>query len=194
MIANTREPDAAWQCFTALWSELMRPGRPPVLMALDGLSFANKDSAYRDAAYNKVHAHNLTLLGHYFAALSGTAKMPNGGAVIAADSTSSRVKPHPSQELVLEQLEAGQAGREVPGPDPYQRGYDNKVYDGLKNSHVLRLDGVSKDEVRALMGYWCASGLVRSTLSAELVAQKWALAGHGNIGELERTVLQTLKM
>ncbi len=194
LITNIREPDAAWPGFLALWSELMLPGRPPVLMAMDGLTFANKDSAYRDPAFNKVHAHNLTLIGHFFAALSGSKKMPNGGAVVAADSASNTPARHPSEALVLAQLEAGQAGRDVPIPDPYLRGYDNKVYDALKNCCVLRLEGVSKDEARALMEYWGASGLVRSVLSAELVAQKWALGGHGNIGEMERVVLQNLKM
>ncbi|KAJ6784852.1 hypothetical protein PWT90_08705 [Aphanocladium album] len=194
LITNIREPDAAWPGFQALWSELMQPGRPPVLMGLDGLTCANIDSEYRDPSFNKVHAHNLTLIGHFFGALSGAAKMPNGGVVIAADSASTTRQRHPSQSLVLEQLEAGQAGRAVPQPDPYLRGYDNNVYDGLKNSHVLRLEGVSKDEARSLMEYWGASGLVRSVLSAELVAQKWALGGHGNIGEMERVVLQDLKM
>ncbi|OAQ99442.1 hypothetical protein LLEC1_06877 [Akanthomyces lecanii] len=142
LVVNIREPDAAWPGFLALWSELMLPGRPPVLMAMDGLTFANKDSAYRDPAFNKVHAHNLTLVGHFFAALAGSKNMPNGGA----------------------------------------------------NCRVVRLEGVSKDEARALMEYWGDSGLVRSVLSAELVAQKWALGGHGNIGEMERVVLQNLKM
>ncbi|EGX91416.1 mitochondrial ribosomal protein DAP3, putative [Cordyceps militaris CM01] len=194
LVTNIREPDAAWPGFCALWSELTLPGRPPVLMALDGLTFANKDSQYRDPAFNKVHAHNLTLLGHFFRALAGAAPMPNGGAVIAADSASNTPARHPSEALVLAQLEAGQAGRAVPAPDPYLRGYDNKVYDALRNCHVVRLEGVSKPEARALMEYWGASGLVRSALTAELVAQNWALGGHGNIGEMERVVLQNLKM
>lgn len=194
LIINIREPDAAWPGFTALWSELTLPGRPPVLMTLDGLSFANKDTEYRDPAMNKVHAHDLTILGHFFAALSGASKMPNGGAVIAADSGSNKTERHPSQTLVLEQLEAGQAGRRVPSPEAYLRGYDNRVYDALKNTHVLRLEGISKEEARSLMEYWGASGLIRSALSAELVAQKWALGGHGNIGEMERAVLQNLKL
>ncbi|OAA69554.1 Ribosomal protein S23/S29, mitochondrial [Cordyceps fumosorosea ARSEF 2679] len=194
LIVNIREPDAAWPGFLALWSELMLPGRPPVFMAMDGLTFANKDTQYRDPAFNKVHAHDLTLIGHFFAALSGTTPMPNGGAVIAADSASNTPARHPSEALVLGQLEAGQAGREVPVPDPYLRGYDDRVYDALKNCHVMRLEGVSHDEARALMEYWGASGLVRGVLSTELVAQKWALGGHGNIGEMERVVLQNLKM
>ncbi|TQV99416.1 hypothetical protein V2A60_004890 [Cordyceps javanica] len=194
LITNVREPDAAWAGFSALWSELMLPGRPPVLMTMDGLTFANRDTQYRDPAFNKVHAHHLTLVGHFFAALSGATKMPNGGAVIVADSASNTPARHPSEALVLAQLEAGQADRAVPTPDPYLRGYDDKVYDALKNCHVLRLEGISKDEARALMEYWGASGLVRDVLSAELVAQKWALGGHGNIGEMERVVLQNLKM
>lgn len=194
LITNVREPDAAWPGFLALWSELTLPGRPPVLFALDGLSFANRATEYRDPAFNKVHGHDLVLLGHFFAALAGTAKMPNGGVVVAADAASSSPQRHPSEALVLAQLEAGQAGQEVPSPDPYVRGYDNRVYDAMKNCHVLRIEGVSKPEARSLMEYWGASGLVRSGVSAEFVARQWALGGHGNIGEMERVVLQSLKM
>ncbi|KAM3473457.1 hypothetical protein MY8738_008359 [Beauveria namnaoensis] len=194
LITNIREPDAAWPGFLALWAELTRPGRPPVLFSLDGLTYANLDTAYRDPAFRQVHAHQLTLIARFFAALSGAAPMPNGGAVIAVDGASNRPARHPSEALVLAQLEAGQAGRDVPAPDPYLRGYDDRVYDALRHCHVVRLEGVGKDEARALMEYWGASGLVRGVLSAEAVAQKWALGGHGNIGEMERVVLQNLRM
>jgi small subunit ribosomal protein S29 len=190
---NAKEGDAAWTSLNVLWSELTLPGRPPVLLALDGLSQVNNVSEYRDPSFNLVHAHDLTIVRMFFDALGGKTKLPNGGAVIAACS-GDNVRMHPSQTLVLSQLEAGQAGLEIPKPDPYERKYDNRVYDALKNSYVVRLGGLSQDEARSLMEYWGASGLIRKTLNAQTVSEKWTLAGHGNVGELERASLQTMRM
>lgn len=193
LVINAKEGDAAWASLKALWTELTLPGRPPVLLALDGLSHINKLSEYRDPSFKPVHAHDLTIVGMFVDALSGTTKLPNGGAVIAAAS-GNNAQNHPSQVLALSQLEAGQAGREVPKPDPYERKYDDRVYDALKNSYVLRVEGLSQEEARSLMEYWGASGLVRSVLNAQSVSEKWTLAGHGNVGELERVSLQTMRM
>ncbi|PNY24525.1 37S ribosomal protein S23, mitochondrial, partial [Tolypocladium capitatum] len=190
---SAKESEYAWPTLNALWTELIQPGRPPVLFGLDGLAHINKISEYRDPSFNQVHAHDLTLVGMFVDALSGKTKLPNGGAVIAATSANNSQR-HPSQELVLSQLEAGQAGREIPTPDPYERKYDERVYDALKNSYVLRLEGVSKDEGRVLMEYWGASGLVRSELNSRTVSEKWALGGHGIVGEMERVSLMTMRM
>jgi small subunit ribosomal protein S29 len=193
LILNVKEGELAWPTLRALWEELTQPGRPPIFFSLDGLSHINRISEYRDQDYNLVHAHDLALVGLFVDALSGKTPLPNGGAVIAAHSESNTLR-HPSQELALSQLEAGQASREVPSPDPYERNYDDRVYDALKNCSVLRLEGVSKDETRALLEYWGASGMVRNIVDSAFVAEKWALAGHGNVGELERTTLSTLRM
>ena len=193
LVLGAKESEHAWPTLSALWTELTQPGRPPVLLALDGLAHINKTSAYRDPSFNAVHAHDLALVRLFVDALSGKTALPNGGAVIAATSANNS-HLHPSQELVLAQLEAGQAGREIPKPDPYERGYDDRVYDGLKNSRVLRLAGVSKDEGRVLMEYWGASGMLRSVLNTTTVAEKWALGGHGIVGEMERAALMTMRM
>lgn len=193
LLSNAKESDAAWPALKALWTELTLPGRPPILFTLDGLAHINKVSAYRDPAFNEVHSHDLLLVRMFVDALSGKTKFPNGGVVLAATSESN-THFHPSQELVISQLEAGQNGREIPKPEPYERGYDNRVYDAIKNTRILRLEGATQDEIRALMEYWGASGLVRSVLNSQIVAEKWALAGHGNIGELERTSLMTMRM
>ncbi|ESU13301.1 hypothetical protein FGSG_07106 [Fusarium graminearum PH-1] len=190
---SAKEAEYAWPTLLALWTELTLPGRPPVLFALDGLAHINKISDYRDAAFKQVHAHELTLVRLFIDALSGKVALPNGGAVIAATSENNS-HHHPSQELVLSQLEAGQAGREVPKPNPYERKYDERVYDALKNSWVLRLEGVSKDEARSLMEYWGASGLFRHVLNSRTVSEKWTVGGHGNVGEMERASLMQMRL
>jgi small subunit ribosomal protein S29 len=193
LLQSAKESDAAWPTLKAVWTELTLPGRPPVLLTLDGLSHINKISEYRDPSFNPVHAHDITIVGMFVDALSGKTKLPNGGAVIAA-TTASNFTRHVSQELVLSQLEAGQAGKEIPKPDPYQKGYDNRVYDSLKNCFVQRVEGVSKDEARSLMEYWGASGMLRQVLDSRTVAEKWALSGHGIVGEMERVSLMTMRM
>ncbi|UNI14554.1 hypothetical protein JDV02_001172 [Purpureocillium takamizusanense] len=190
---SAKESEYAWPTIHALWTELTLPGRPPVLFTLDGLAHINKISDYRDPSFNEVHAHDLVLVRMFVDALSGKTELPNGGAIIAATSENNS-QHHPSQELVLSQLEAGQASKEIPKPNPYERKYDERVYDALKNSFVMRLEGVSKEEARALMEYWGASGLVRDVLNARTVSQKWALGGHGNVGEMERVALMTMRM
>ena len=193
LISTVRENEYGWQVFDAVWTELTLPGRPPVLFTLDGLSHINKVSAYYDPSFKLVHAHDLALVRRFVDALAGRIELHNGGAIIAATS-GGNVQRNPSQELVLSQLEAGQAGREVPQPDPYQKGYDERVYDALKNSSVFRIEGVSKEHTRALMEYWAASGMLKTVLDHQVVAEKWALGGSGLIGEVERASLETLCM
>jgi small subunit ribosomal protein S29 len=193
LLLSCKEGEYAWPTLTAFWAELALPGRPPVLFGLDGLAHINKISEYRDPAYKQVHAHELALVRMFLDALSGKTALPNGGAVVAATSESNTIYPV-SQQLVLAQLEAGQAGKEVPKHDPYERKYDGRVYDALKNSYVLRAEGVSKDEARALMEYWAASGLARGTIDWRVVSEKWALGGHGLVGEMEKVALMTMRM
>ncbi|KAF4335155.1 ribosomal [Fusarium beomiforme] len=190
---SAKEAEYGWPTLLALWTEITLPGRPPVLFALDGLAHINKISDYRDPSFNEVHAHELTLVRLFIDALSGKAPLPNGGAVIAATSENNS-HYHPSQELVLSQLEAGQAGREVPKPDPYERKYDERVYEALKNSWVLRLEGITKEEARSLMEYWSASGLFRHVLNSRTVSEKWTVGGHGNVGEMERAALMQMRL
>ncbi|KEY70626.1 hypothetical protein S7711_02230 [Stachybotrys chartarum IBT 7711] len=193
LVSSCREGEYAWPTLSALWTELTMPGRPPVLFTLDGLSHINKMSEYRDPSYKPIHAHDLTLIGMFVAALSGKTSLPNGGAVIAATSGNNTIHP-PSQELALAQLEAGQAGKEIPEPNPYERKYENRVYDALKNSYVLRVEGVTKEEGRSLMEYWGASGLAKGVIDTRTVAEKWALGGHGLVGEMERATLMTMRL
>ena len=193
LVLSAKEADWAWPTFAALWSELTLPGRPPVLFTLDGLAHVNKMSDYRDPAFNLVHAHDLLTVRTFIDALSGTTDLPNGGGIIATagGNNSPRIS---SQDLVLSQIEAGQAGQEIPKPDPYHKGYDDRVYDALKTTTVMRMGNLSKDEARALMDYWGASGLLRAKVDQKTVWEKWALGGGGVVGEMERASLLAMRM
>lgn len=190
---SAKESEYAWPTLLALWTELTLPGRPPVLFSLDGLSHINKVSEYRDPSFKEVHAHELTLVRMFVDAISGKTPLPNGGAVIAATSQNNS-HHHASQELVLSQIEAGQARKKIPQPDPYERKYDERVYQALKDTWVLRLEGVTKDEARSLMEYWGASGMARGVLNSRTVSEKWTVGGHGIVGEIERATLMQMRM
>lgn len=191
---STKESEYAWPTVLALWTELTLPGRPPVLFSLDGLAHINKVSEYRDPNFKEVHSHELALVRMFVDALSGKTALPNGGAVIGTTSENNTLH-HPSQELVLSQLEAGQSGeRIIPEPNPYERNYDPRVYDALKDSWVLRLEGITKEEARALMEYWGASGMMRSVINSRTVSEKWTVGGHGNVGEMERAALMQMRL
>lgn len=193
LVQGAKESDSAWPTLHALWTEILQPGRPPVLFTLDGLAQINKLSEYRDPSYRKVHAHDLTLVRLFIDALSGKTHLPNGGAVLAANSENNTHR-HPSQTLVLAQLEAGQKGQEGPMPDPYERNYDERVYEALKTCHLVQVEGISKEDAAALMEYWGASGMMRTVVDSRTIAEKWALGGHGIVGEMERAALLTMRM
>lgn len=193
LAASCRELDQAWPTLSALWSELTTvAGRPPVLLTLDGLPFVMRDSAYRDQAFNPVHAHDLTTVRLFTDAISGRTPFINGGAVIGASGGNDNVKL-PSLDLILSQLEAGAAGREIPQPDPYERRYDDRVFDALKEAQVLRVGGVTKEEARAVMEYWGASGMFLGAVNEPTVSTNWTLGGHGVLGEMERVTFRNMR-
>ncbi|KAL2259807.1 hypothetical protein VTK26DRAFT_6381 [Humicola hyalothermophila] len=195
-LANAaKEPDAAWPVFQALWQELTAKGanRPPILLSLDGLAHIMKVSDYRSPAFELIHSHDLALVRLFTDALGGAVQFPSGGAVLAATSRNNAPRT-PSMELSLAQREAEQAGREVPQPDPFFRGYDERVEAVLRSVQVLPLGGITKLEARALMEYWAASGMLRATIDEKTVTEKWTLAGSGVLGELERAALLTMRI
>ncbi|KAL2176009.1 mitochondrial 37S ribosomal protein mS29 [Thermothelomyces heterothallicus CBS 202.75] len=201
-LANlAKEPDNAWAVFQALWNELTARGasRPPILISLDGLAHAMKVSDYRSPSFELIHSHDLALLRLFANALGGGAHFPGGGAVLAATSRSNAPRA-PSMELALAQREAEQRlradvpGVQVPQKDPYFRGYDERVEAVLRSVQVLRLGGLDKLEARALMEYWAASGMLRATVNERTVTEKWTLAGHGVVGEMERAALLTMRI
>ena len=194
-----KEADYAWATFMAFWKELTHPaaqGRPPILFSLDGLAHIMRLSEYRSPAFELIHSHDLALVRLFVDCLSGHTPLPHGGAVLASTSGNNAPKT-PSLDLALAQRLAEQAGKpaaEIPKRDPYFRGYDDRVEHALRNVQVLPLRGVSKLEARALMEYWAASGMYKEVVDERAVAAKWALAGSGLVGEMERAALLTMRM
>jgi len=164
-------------------------GLPPVLYTLDSLSYIMQDSLYRSAEFEPIHAHDLAIIRHFTDHLSGAAKLPNGGAVMAATSRS-HAPVSKSLSLSIKQAEERHAGQQISKKDPFERKHDERAEKAMNGVEVLRLKGLSKVEARGLMEYWAASGVLRSRVDEGSVAEKWALAGNGIVGEIERGALR----
>ena len=186
---GAREPDAAWPIFQAFWSEITAEGRPPVLMTLDSLSYIMQNSLYRSVDFKEVHAHDLAIVKHFVDYLGGKKTLPNGGAVIAATSKS-HAPISKSMELMILQNEERQAGMEISRRNPFEREFDLRAEEAMQGVTVLKLAGLSKHEARGLMEYWAQSGVLRQRVDERSVAEKWALAGNGIVGEIERGTLK----
>jgi small subunit ribosomal protein S29 len=194
---GTANPEASWSVFMALWDELSLPGRPPVLLAVDGLSHIMRHSEYMSAEVKPVHAHDLTLIRHFMDHLSGVKKLPNGGIVLGATSQSNA----PTSPALDFCIEAAQARRKTPDNipqwDPYKKA-DVRVMEALKDLRssepndfdVIKVGGLSKEEARAIMEYYAESGMLRHRVDEGFVTEKWSLAGMGNIGELEKAAVR----
>jgi small subunit ribosomal protein S29 len=186
-------PEASWPVFVALWNELSQPGRPPILLAVDGLSHIMRDSEYLSADVKPIHAHDLTLIRHFVDHLSGQKQLPNGGVVIGATSQSN-APTSPALDHCIQVAEARQKSPDnVPDWNPYKP-VDARVMEALKGLNtdnkdfdVIKVGGLTKDEAKSIMEYYAESGLLRHTINEGFVSEKWSLAGMGNIGELERT-------
>lgn len=188
-IAN---PEASWPVFVALWKELSQPGRPPVLLAVDGLSHIMRNSEYLSADVKPIHAHDLTIIRHFINHLSGQQQLPNGGIVLGATSQSN-APTSPALDFCIEVAEARQKSPEnAPQWNPYKN-VDVRVMEALKDLNndksdfdVIKVGGLSKDEARSIMEYYAESGMLRHQVNDGFVSEKWSLAGMGNIGELEK--------
>ncbi|KAI1098697.1 mitochondrial ribosomal protein [Jackrogersella minutella] len=193
MAVATKEPEFAWPVFQAFWKELLLPGRPPILFALDGLAHSMRVSDYRSPAFNLIHSHDLALVRIFADALGGKTKFVNG-AVILGVSTKGNSLVIPSVEKALEQAAARQNGAPVPPRDPFYRKYDERVFQALDGVKVFDIRGVSKAEARSLMEYWAASGILRMRVDERNVSEKWTLAGSGILGEIEKVALYDIRM
>ena len=186
-------PDASWPVFVAIWNELSQPGRPPVLLAVDGLSHLMRNSEYLSPDVKPVHAHDLTLVRQFIDHLSGQKQLPNGGLVLAATSQSNS-PVSPALDFCIQVAEAKQQTPDnVPQWNPYKN-VDARVMEALKDLNsasndfdVIRVGGLTKVEARSILEYYAESGMLRHQVSEGFVSEKWSLAGMGNIGELERT-------
>jgi small subunit ribosomal protein S29 len=99
----------------------------------------------------------------------------------------------PSPTLSAIEQEAERRAEGFPGAitqrDPYEKNYDARTDEVLKNIEVMKIGGISKAEARGLMEYWAKSGVLRTTVNEQAVAEKWALAGNGIVGEIQRGAL-----
>ncbi|KAK6954114.1 hypothetical protein Daesc_004076 [Daldinia eschscholtzii] len=192
-LANvTKEPEFAWPVFQAFWKELLLPGRPPIMFALDGLSHIMRVSDYRSPSFELIHSHDLSLLRLFTDALGGKTTFANGAAILGV-CTKGNNPIIPSMEKALEQAAAAQAGEPIPPRDPFFKKYDERVFDALRGVRILNVKGVSKPEARALMEYWAASGILRLRVDEKNVSEKWTLAGCGILGEMERAALYDVR-
>ncbi|KAI1207998.1 mitochondrial ribosomal protein [Annulohypoxylon truncatum] len=193
-LANaTKEPEFAWPVFQAFWKELLLPGRPPILFALDGLSHIMRVSDYRTPAFELIHSHDLALVRLFAEALGGKTRFANGAAVLGVCSKGNSLVI-PSMEKALEQAAAAQAALPAPPRDPFYAKYDERVFEALRGVSLLGVRGVSKLEARSLMEYWAASGILRMRVDERNVSEKWTLAGSGILGEMERVALYDVRM
>ncbi|KAH3376016.1 hypothetical protein KXW99_005717 [Aspergillus fumigatus] len=207
------DPAVAWPVFEALWAELTAtsasPGydmafktRPPILATVDGLAHWMKNTEYRSADFEPIHAHDLVFVRHFLSLLkpgAGQPTLPNGGMLLYATSASNNPTVY-SFEVALKQVAARQAGLnpsapEFPQADPYSK-VDKRVLDAFDSPkpssakegalELQTIGGLTRDEARGFMEYFARSGLLRENINDEWVGEKWSLAGGGIVGELEK--------
>lgn len=78
---------------------------------------------------------------------------------------------------------------ELPAWDLYVP-MDSHVAEAMKDVTVKKVAGLSREEARGLMEYYARSGMLRDTVTDGLVRERWTLAGHGVVGQLERGALR----
>ena len=185
-LLGAEDPEIAWPIFELLYRELTLPDRPPLLLCMDGLAHAMRNTQYISNTYQPIHAHQFTLIKWFLDHLSGASPLPNAGLVLASTSESNSPVV-PSLNLALSQLEGNSAVQK----DPFAR-YDERVLGVFEKGgvEVKRMGGLSKEEARGLMEYWALSGVVRQRVDEGFVGEKWSLSGGGCVGELERAVVR----
>lgn len=188
-----KEADAAWPTFAAFWQELLLPGRPPIMMNLDGLNHIMRVSDYRSPAFKLIHSHDLALLRIFTDALSGKTEFVNGAAIIGV-TTKGNCPKLISVDTAIAQAVAAQTGQQMPTRDLLNKKYDDRVLEALKGVSVYDVKAVSKTEARALMEYWAASGVLRMRVDERSVSERWTLAGNGVLGEIERASLYAVRL
>ena len=65
-----------------------------------------------------------------------------------------------------------------------------KTENDLEQLGVIRLQGITKAEAKAILEYWAMSGMVRRQIGEDFVAEKWTVSGGGVLKEMERGVLR----
>jgi small subunit ribosomal protein S29 len=192
----TITPQHAITIYNFVMDELTKPSeayRPPILMTVDNLDHWMGLTKYRDAFLKPIHAHQFTIIRSFLDLLfSSKTSLPHGGMILGARSASNNPDV-PAFNVLTWQIVALNAGmqpsdEQFPLPRPYQH-LDPKpmsLLDPAANTQVINLDGVSKQEAAALMEYYVLSGILKENITSANVAEKWALSGRGNVGELCR--------
>lgn len=103
-------PQSSHAILTLLLSELKLPSRPPLLLCLDGLGFAMRETKYISGTdYRPIHAHDFSIIRTFLSHLSGAQSLgPSGGMVLAATSESNRPRVE-ALNMALTQLESSNA-------------------------------------------------------------------------------------
>ncbi|KAJ2894871.1 uncharacterized protein MKZ38_007120 [Zalerion maritima] len=197
-LANSGSSNDSWAVWQALWTELTEvPGRPPILMCLDGFAHVMRMSKYRTKQFEPIHAHDLALIKTFCDLMAGKMVPVQGGAVIGALSMSNQPMVK-SVEYAVQYKEAQQVlqlpEEELPKREPYCREYDERVDEVLREAEILKVGGINKKEARAIMEYWAASGMYRHKVDERRVTETWSLGGHGIIGEMERASLRNSRI
>ncbi|KAL1614035.1 hypothetical protein SLS54_010105 [Diplodia seriata] len=197
--SGAQDADVAWPVLQAFWRELTTPSnkekaeeglvRPPVMVCMDNLSFIMNNSEYLGREGKPIHAHDFVLVRHFVNLLNGTAKLPNGGIVLAATSGSNSPKSH-ALDFAIETIEAKQTGdKDLPSWNPYKK-VDERSLKALSNVETMHVKGLTREEARAIIEYYAQSGMMRRTVDENLVSEKWTVSGGGIIGELERATVK----
>jgi small subunit ribosomal protein S29 len=148
-----------------------------------------KVSHYRSPEFELIHSFDLSLVKLFTEYLSGTKKFINGGAVLAATSMGNRPATYTMDAALQQALEKSQGVAEITQPNPWKE-WDARVAAALEKAKIMDLKGLSRAEARGLMEYWASSGVLRQTVTEQVVAEKWTVAGHGVVGEIKRNVLE----
>lgn len=211
--AGAADLEVSWEVFLALWAELSADGRPPVLFTLDGLAHVSRFSEYLSQTMHHIHAHDLSIVGHFMKCLSGETAMPNGGMVLAADSRSNRpTNPALDFSILTGRARSGDAGVQhimkaeqaaavleqkadrsavlFDPNNPYQV-LDQRTLRALLGVEVMYVPGLNKDEARAVLEYYAKSGMLRATVTEALVARRWTTSGGGIVGEIEKASVRS---
>jgi len=109
------------------------------MMALDGLQYIMQNSLYRSADFKPIHTHDLAIVDHFLAYLSGDKTLPNGGAAIAATSRS-HAPICKSMELAIQQSQERQFGGTIVERDTWGRErYDDvRAIEAFRENEELR--------------------------------------------------------
>jgi small subunit ribosomal protein S29 len=167
-----------------------------MLVTVDGLAHWMTQSAYRNAEYKTIHAHDLCFVNHFLSLLKDGDSLKNGGLLLYSTSSSNNPNPE-GLKIALDRLAARQAGikassPEYPNPPAYSDA-DTRVMDLLKQDdkavnpvELQTLGGLTRDEARGFFEYFARSGLLREVINDQWVSERWSLSGGGIIGELEK--------